>query len=382
MEGKSNAKKAFIPVWLGVACVWFGTHCGPGAASGNQTVAYFIKYGLWSLIMPIAAMGLLGLGLYYAMEFSRRSNATDFKDFANKLFHPYHKVFANLFEFSFVGTVGLSGGACVATASTLFHNYFGAPIWVGVFAIVACTILLSIYGESLVRIASTGMSIIIFAAIFAVVVAGIYNSGGVAASFAGRSLSHANGGQALWHSILYAAFQSTGVFGACIAVVHGLDSKKEVKKSVICGIILNAVFLIVVALMLLAYPDAIKDTLPNYWVITRVGAPILIACYVAVVFFACATNTISFSNALSGRYGKFFKFKNPKVTKLLIAIIMLLYVSAFSGFGLSKIVGTGFKYLGYFCIVTLLIPTIFVGYRKLKGMGDASSVRLPKEYRS
>ena len=133
----NNVKKAMIPAWLGVACVWFGTHCGPGAASGNQTVQYFINYGLWSLIMPLVAMTLLGIALYYAMEFARRTKATDFKDFANKLFYPYDKVFANLFEFSFVGTVGLSGGSCVATASTLFTDYFGAPVWVGTAAIIA-----------------------------------------------------------------------------------------------------------------------------------------------------------------------------------------------------------------------------------------------------
>ncbi|BDF67206.1 membrane protein [Oscillospiraceae bacterium] len=371
MEEKT--KKALIPAWIGVACVWFGIHCGPGAASGNQTVSYFVRYGLWSLIMPLVAMALLGLGLYYAMEFSRRTKAVDFKDFANKLFDPYHKIFANLFEFSFVGTVGLSGGACVATASTLFHDYFGAPVWLGIVAIVFCTIFFSIYGESLVRAASTGMSVIIFVAIFAVVIAGITNNGGIAPSFTGRSLSDANGGAALWRSILYAAFQSTGVFGGCIAVVHGLKNRSEVKKSIIFGIALNSLFLIVVALMLLGYPEAIQDTLPNYWVITRVGAPVLVACYVMVVFFACCTNTISFSNALSGRYGRFFKFKNPKVTKLIIAIIMLVYVSAFSGFGLNKLVGTGFQYLGYFCIVTLLIPTIFVGRRRIKKMDAADA---------
>ena len=369
MEAQKNTvKKALIPAWLGVACVWFGTHCGPGAASGNQTVQYFVRYGLWSLFLPLVAMGLLGVALYYAMEFSRRTKATDFKDFANKLFDPYHKIFANLFEFSFIGTVGLSGGSCVATASTLFHDYFGAPVWVGVVAIVAVTIIFSIYGEDLVRKASTWMSLIIFVCIFAVVIAGISHNGGVAPSFAGRSLADANGGEAVWRSVLYAAFQSTGVFGSCIAVVHGLKNRGEVKKSVIAGIVINAEYLIVVALMLLSYPEAIADTLPNYWVITRVGAPILVACYVAVVFCACGTNTISFSNALSGRYGKFFKLKSSKLTKLIIAIIMLVYVSAFSTLGLSKIVGTGFKYLGYFCIVTLLVPTIFVGHRKLKKM--------------
>ncbi len=368
MQQQSKAKKALIPAWVGAACVWFGTHCGPGAASGNQTVAYYVKYGLWSLVMPIVAMTFLGFGVYYAMEFARRTRATDFKDFANKLFHPYEKIFANLFEFSFIGTVGLSGGSCVATASSLFHDYFNAPIWVGVIAIVVCTIVFSIYGEDLVRNASTAMSVIIFVAIIAVVVAGVGSNGGVGPSFAGRSLADASGAAALWSSVLYAAFQSTGVFGACIGVVHGLGGRKEIQKTVIFGVIINALFLILVALMLLGYPDSLKETLPNFWVITHVGAPILVACYVAVVFFACATNTISFSNALSGRYGKFFKIKNQTLVKFIIAVIMLVYVSAFSRLGLSRIVGTGFKYLGYFCIVTLLIPTIFVGRKKLKGM--------------
>lgn len=52
-----------IPAWIGVACVWFGIHCGPGVASGNQTVSYFVKYGLWCLILPLVAIALLGLGL-------------------------------------------------------------------------------------------------------------------------------------------------------------------------------------------------------------------------------------------------------------------------------------------------------------------------------
>lgn len=368
-----KSKKALIPAWLGVACVWFGTHCGPGAASGNQTVQYFVNYGLWSLVMCILSMILLGIALYYALEFSRRTEATDFKDFANKLFHPYDKIFANLFEISFVGTVGLSGGSCVATCSTIFHDYLGVSNWVGIILIVATTIVFSIYGEKLVRATSTWMTVGILICIFAVVVAGISYNGGVSSSFSGRSLDDANGAEALWRSILYAAFLSTGVFANCIAVVHGLTTKNDVKKSVAAGIIINAIFIFIVSLMLLGYPEAIKDTLPNFWVISKVGAPILVAAYVIVVFLACATNTISFSNALSGRYGKFIKIKNPKINKLVITILMLIYVSAFSKFGLSAIVGVGFKYLGYFCIVTLLLPTIFVGRKKLKSMGETSA---------
>ena len=41
---------------LGVAFVWFTTHFGGGFASGAQIYSYYVRYGIWCLIMPAAAM--------------------------------------------------------------------------------------------------------------------------------------------------------------------------------------------------------------------------------------------------------------------------------------------------------------------------------------
>lgn len=366
----SKSGRFLIPGYIGLACVWFGTHCGPGTASGKQTSVYFLQYGKWSLIFPFVAMGLLGLGVYYAVEFSRRTQAASFKDFANKLFHPYDKFFANFFEFTFLATVGMSGGACMATGSLLFNQYFGIPVWVGAALMAIVTIIFSIYGAEIVRVSSSYMSIIIFGSMIILVAVGISNSGGISNSLSQRTLSEAPVGTALWNAIVYAAFQCTGVIGVTVAVADGLKSKTESKKAAIWGIVINALFLAVIAVMLMGYPEAVKNNLPNYYVITQVGIPVLTILYVAIVYFACVTNTIAFSHALSGRYGRFLKMKSERGKKLLICIAMLAYISAVSGFGLDAIVRTGFTYLGYVALVTLLIPTIFVGYRKLKKMGS------------
>ena len=37
---------------LGVAFVWFTTHFGGGFASGAQIYSYYVRYGIWCLIMP------------------------------------------------------------------------------------------------------------------------------------------------------------------------------------------------------------------------------------------------------------------------------------------------------------------------------------------
>ena len=43
MEQQSSLKSLMGPI--SVACVWFGTHVGPGFASGAQLVQYFVGYG-------------------------------------------------------------------------------------------------------------------------------------------------------------------------------------------------------------------------------------------------------------------------------------------------------------------------------------------------
>jgi uncharacterized membrane protein YkvI len=359
MSGKTW--KTLIPGYIGVACVWFGTHCGPGTASGKQTAVYFLQYGKWSLIAPFLAMGFLGLSVYYAVEFSRQANAKNFKDFANKLFHPYEKFFANFFEFTFLATVGMSGGACMATGSLLFNQYFGMSIAWGVFLMSAVTIVFSIYGAELVRISSSYMSIVIFVSMIVLVVVGIINSGGVTNSLAQSSFAENDLGMSIWQAVVYAAFQSTGVIGGVVAVADGLSSRKDSQKAGLYGVLINALFLIIIAVMLMGYPKAPSQLLPNYFVITKIGASFLTVLYVLIVFLACVTNTISFSHALSGRYGQFLPMASLTGKKFIICVIMLIYIGSVSWFGLDAIVRTGFTYLGYAALLTLLVPTIVVG---------------------
>ena len=51
-EGK-NRTGAIV---FGVAFVWFTTHFGGGFASGAQIYSYFVRYGIWCLLMPVLAM--------------------------------------------------------------------------------------------------------------------------------------------------------------------------------------------------------------------------------------------------------------------------------------------------------------------------------------
>lgn len=51
MKNKKSAASSMI---LGVAFVWFTTHFGGGFASGAQIYSYYVRYGIWCLLMPVS----------------------------------------------------------------------------------------------------------------------------------------------------------------------------------------------------------------------------------------------------------------------------------------------------------------------------------------
>ena len=80
---KSKAKNG-LPVFIGVAAVWMGTHFGPGVASGTQLNQYYVRFGLPGIFVTIIAMGFLGYALYCSMEFSRLYKAYDYQSWVEK----------------------------------------------------------------------------------------------------------------------------------------------------------------------------------------------------------------------------------------------------------------------------------------------------------
>ena len=82
---KSKSKKG-MPVFIGVAAVWMGTHFGPGVASGTQLNQYYVMFGLPGIFVTVIAMAFLGYALYCSMEFSRLYHAYDYQSWVEKLF--------------------------------------------------------------------------------------------------------------------------------------------------------------------------------------------------------------------------------------------------------------------------------------------------------
>lgn len=374
MENKTKNKTTGIAI--GVACVWMGTHFGPGVASGTQILQYWVKYGLTGVLCSILAMALLGYCLYCSMEFSRIYKTYDYGTWIQKVFGI--KWVSVLFDVSFIITCMTALGGSLNAIATLLQNQFGLNYWIGVGLVIVCAALLCAFGASLVAKASTYMMYIVIA-VLALIIALSISSGKL--DLAGAIANQANTpgitlsfGGALKSAIIYAAFQGT-VIANISSVANELPNRSTSKKAAIFGIIGNAGMLVALGLFLLSATtladynvlDTATNPLPFYGLLNYLNFGWAKVVYVVTVFIAVLSTAVGFCFGGLARFSKFYRKpdeKTPGKDALLIALL-LLACSFCSKFGIVALVSTGYTILGYVNLPILILPAIFLAGRKI-----------------
>ena len=109
---KKNKTGAII---LGVSFVWFTTHFGGGFASGAQIYSYFVRYGIWCLIMPVLAMLYNTVFFAYSLRFARKHEVYDYRSYNNAFYGRFAPVFSNLFEVLYICVMCVAPAVAFAT---------------------------------------------------------------------------------------------------------------------------------------------------------------------------------------------------------------------------------------------------------------------------
>lgn len=373
-----DKKQSTFSIAIGIACVWMGTHFGPGVASGTQILTYWVKYGIWGTIASILAMCLLGYGIYCSAEFSRIYRTYNYADWTAGVWGS--RLIVYLLDFSFIIVMMTALGGSLNAIGTLLNSQFGINYWTGVILVVICAALLCAYGAKLVSRASSYMMYLVIA-VLAVIIILAMSSGQLhlGQALANVSVGRVNGIQpsflgALWSGVIYASFQAN-VIGNISSVSNQLPNRSTAKKAAIIGIIGNAAMLVALSLFFLA-----ATTIPNYDVMNTGANPlpfygILTALnfsgaklvYVCTVFVAVLSTAVGFCFGAIARYSKLYRKpeeKAPLKDAALVAVLLLLCALA-SRLGIVRLVSTGYTILGYLNLPLLIFPAIVLANRKI-----------------
>ncbi len=368
METKTKTTGMLI---LGVAFVWFTTHFGGGFASGAQLYSYFVRYGIWCLIMPVLAMAYNAFFFWYCLKYARKHELYDYRSYNNSFYGKYAPVFSNLFEFLYIVVMCVAPAVAFATGGATLSTVTGLPYLVCTLIIGAFIFVVAIFGTDLVRKVSSVLSIVIIVGLLAVYIPNIFaNFGGIRESAAQMTAQKLPIGKALYSAFLYGTFQLCNV---AVFVQHGKTFKQpeDAKKSMVFGWIINSILMVIVVLGLMTVysnPEMSKASVPTLFMVQQgVGAKILTPVISILIILGAVTTAVNMVAAMVKRIGdaietpeekKKTDMGRPILKTVIIALVCCLVDFGIAQFGLLTLIQKAYSFIAYLAIPVILIPYI------------------------
>ena len=379
-----SKNKYFTSISIGVATVWFSTHCGAGFASGTQELQYFANHGWFGVFMPIITFAIIAFTYYIGLETARQTDKWGYDLWSKEAFGSASKLLTPAMDFSIIITTIAATAATIATGGLLGNQYLGLPVAVGSIAMFIIVTILCIFGENLVRKNAMIMTSAILVIISIVLVAGLikfapdiarlFREGYVNPNSAKWSISGSadtvpgNIGNSLLWGLTYAGFQISAI-GGIAASFKGGSFKQEAKGAMIMGAVINILMLVGICLLIFSqmphiYLDEATRKLPTVFIVNQLNIPVL-----AVLYPALITTAVGFIFGMVQRLDPYV-LKNmdskPVLRKAIISFVCLLVCYAVSKLGLMWVVQVAYKYLGIFNWAFIILPLWILGYKNIK----------------
>ena len=380
---KKNKTGAVI---LGVAFVWFTTHFGGGFASGAQIYSYFVRYGIWCLIMPVFAMLYNTVFFAYSLRFARKHQVYDYRSYNNAFYGRFAPIFSNLFEILYVCVMCVAPAVAFATGGATLSTLTGLPYLLCTFLIGVFIFVVAIFGTDLVRRVASVLSICIIAGLLIVYIPNIISGlSGISAAAESMTKAELPFGDALYSAFLYGTFQLSNI---AVFVQHAksFDRPGDAVKSMGVGFVVNALMMVMVVLGLMTVytnPDAAGQSVPTLFMVQNgVGASFMTPLISILIILGAVSTAVNMVAAMVKRIcgekedkasgegerasGEAEAAEEPagkrrfQVTRkeIIAALICCIVDFGIAQFGLLTLIQKAYSFLAYLAIPVILIPYI------------------------
>lgn len=385
---KKKKNKYFTSISIGVATVWFSTHCGAGFASGTQELQYFSNHGWFGVFMPIITFIIIALTYYIGLETARQTDKWSYNQWAREAFGSLAPFLNITLDASIIITTIAATAATIATGGLLANQYLHIPVIVGSLAMFGIVTLICVFGESVVRKNAMVMTICILAIVSIVLVAGLIkyypqivklmseryvnpnaSKWGITGS---KETVKGNFGNALLWALTYAGFQISAIGGITSSFKGGIY-KEEAKGAMILGCIINLIMLLGICLLIFSrmpdiYTNQTARTLPTVFIVNDLNISVLKVLYPLLLFLALITTAVGFIFGMVQRIDPYVLrgMSSSILRKAIISIICLTICYLVSTQGLMWIVQVAYKYLGLFNWIFIILPLWIIGYKNIR----------------
>ena len=355
---------------LGVAFVWFTTHFGGGFASGAQIYSYYVRYGIWSLFLPLFAMAYNGVFFAYCLYFARKHEVYDYRSYNNAFYGRFAPLFSNLFELLYLCVMCVAPAVAFATGGATLSTLTGLPYLLCTFLIGAFIFVVSVFGTDLVRKVASVLSICIIAGLLIVYVPNIIaGAGNIADTVSAMKAADLPFGKALYAAFVYGTFQLANV---AVFVQHAksFERPEDAGKSMALGTVLNALMMIMVVLGIMTVyqnPEMSRQSVPTLFMVQQgVGSKFmtpLISVLIILGAVSTAVNMVAamvkrIHDGLAKRRGNTETPGKITRTQILAALVCCIADFLIAQFGLLTLIQKVYSILAYLAIPVILVPYV------------------------
>lgn len=387
-KGSKNSASGSLAVALGVGFVWFTSQFGGGFASGTQLYQYFINFGIWCLATPAIAQLFQAFFQWYALRFAYEHKTVNYRDFCDQFYGKFRVVFSNLYEVVYLMLILLAPSIAFATGGSTLNELTGIPYIICTVIVGILIYIVALFNTDMIRKAATIVSYVLIIGVLVVFIPNIIAEWGdimdaIHQMSAGALPVGASGpggfGPALWNCILYGAYHVASI-GLYVAHAQKFTEEKQCFTSMAYGFIINAVVISLVNFGLLAV--AMNPELPKYSVYTLLFAqrgviPGVLAPMVSILIiigsvFSGVNMITGFVNrvvtGLEKNESESDAQKKRTLRTRITALACTLLTFGIAQFGLLPLVRKGYSYLGFACIVVIVIPFLIRMVLELLGV--------------
>ena len=386
MKEKRIAKTPFV-IAFSVGSVLFSAHAGGGFATGNQANTYYVGLGWAGIVSAVIAMLLLTLTMRQAMVMYNSRGMTSYKQLFETLYHPFDKI-EWLFEVFFYIMVLMAVAAAISGAASALQGYFGMNYYLGIVAVGAVVLVLTIFGAGIVRAASTYMGITILITAITIYTVGIFKSDSsitsvLAADFTERGFAGIP--QAIVNAFTYAGFQCV-TLPTMIACGTPLKNRKGCGKAMWISFAMNTVALVLSIFMLLSWESVYTaveggTTIPTLTACNAMGIGWLTTVYGICLLLCLISTGVTTIFGFVARFEKLPMFRaipSAPVRSAIVSAFIIVVSMTISLAGLSNIIKYGYGYCGYLGIAVVVIPFLTVGVYKNRAYIRAHGEAFPE----
>ncbi len=379
---KTKASKNSMII-LGVSFVWFTTHFGGGFASGAQIYSYFVRFGIWCLIMPVLAMLYNAVFFAYSLRFAKRHNVYDYRSYNNAFYGRFAPIFSNLFEVLYICVMCAAPAVAFATGGAALNALTGLPYMLCTLLIGVFIFIIAIFGTNLVRKVAWIISICIIAGLFIVYIPNIFtqllNISNAVTAMKGEDISFTD---ALYSAFLYGTFQLSNI---AVFVQHAksFEKPKDAVKSMGVGFVVNSLMMLMVVIGLLTVysnPEIATQSVPTLLMVKNgAGASFMMPMISVLIILGCVSTAVNMVAAMVKRIcgdrevikadvavqsentGLFKRLSvkfNITGKEVIAALICCIVDFAIAQFGLLTLIQKAYSFLAYLAIPVILIPYI------------------------